>query len=80
MPNFRMYARGRPHTWQRLWKRTAYFGFCFHLSIADFFANPIYLYLLNGMPSWVSRERASSSLLAVVTMDTSRPRSLSMLS
>jgi hypothetical protein len=44
MPNFLKYARGRPQIWQRLWNRTAYFGFRFHLSIADFFAKFDYLY------------------------------------
>jgi hypothetical protein len=39
MPYFLMYARGRPHSRQRFRNRTANFGVCFHLSIADFFAN-----------------------------------------
>ena len=38
-----------------------------------------YLFL-NGIPSRVSRLRASSSVRAVVTIDTSSPRSLSILS
>ena len=81
MPNLRMYARGRPHSWHRWWNRTLYFGARFHFSIEDFFAT-YYLPsgLRNGMPSSVRSERASSSVLAVVTIETSRPRSLSIWS
>jgi len=79
MPNFLMYARGRPHRRQRLWNRTLNLGVCFQRSIADFFAKILYLFR-NGIPSCVSRERPSSSVVAVVTMETSRPRSLSILS
>jgi hypothetical protein len=39
MPNFRMYARGRPQSRQRLCCRTANLGARFHRSIADFLAN-----------------------------------------
>jgi hypothetical protein len=42
MPNFRKYARGRPQIWQRLYARTANFGFFFQLSILDFFATVEY--------------------------------------
>jgi len=79
MPNFRMNARGRPQSRHRLWNRTLNLGARFQRSIADFFAKILYL-LRNGMPSCVSSERPSSSDFAVVTMETSRPRSLSMLS
>ena len=44
MPNFLMYARGRPQSRQRLWNRTRYLGVCFQRSIADFFAKPSYLF------------------------------------
>jgi len=79
MPNLRMYARGRPHSRQRLWNRTLNFGVRFQRSIADFFAKILYLFR-NGMPSCPSSERPSSSVFAVVTIATSRPRSLSILS
>jgi hypothetical protein len=80
MPNFLMYARGRPHSLQRLCARTRNFGGRFERSIADFFAK-VFTYLFrNGMPSCTSRERPSSSDFAVVTIETSRPRSLSILS
>ena len=87
MPNLRKKARGRPQMRQRLWNRTLYLGCTrsrFQRSIEDFFAKlsylfPLYLFL-NGMPRRVSKLRASSSLRAVVTIDTSSPRSLSILS
>jgi len=79
IPNFRMYARGRPHSRQRLCCRTLNFGAFFQRSIADFFAKILYLFR-NGMPSCVSSERPSSSDFAVVTIEISRPRSLSILS
>ncbi len=42
IPMKRMYARGRPHRLQRLWKRTLNLGVRFHFSILHFLAN-IYL-------------------------------------
>ncbi len=82
MPNFLMYALGRPQIRHRLWNRTLNLGARFHRSIADFFAKILYLFYLfrNGMPSCASSERPSSSVFAVVTMETSRPRSLSIWS
>ena len=77
IPNLRMYARGRPQIRHRLWNRTWNFALCFQRSMADFFAK---FYLRNGMPSLLSKLRASSSLRAVVTIETSSPRSLSILS
>ena len=79
MPNLRMYARGRPHTPQRLRNRTWNFAGRFQRSIADVLAKRLYL-LVKGIPSAVSSARASSSFLAVVTMVISIPRSLSILS
>ncbi len=43
MPNFLMYARGRPQSRQRLCARTVNFGVRFQRSIADFFAKILYL-------------------------------------
>ena len=79
MPNFLIYARGLPQIRHRLWNRTLNLGVRFQRSIADFFAKILYLFL-NGMPSCASSERPSSSVFAVVTMETSRPRSLSIWS
>jgi len=77
-----MYARGRPQIWHRLRCRTENFCGLFQRSIADFLANLLQhlFHLRKGIPSWVSRLRPSSSVLAVVTTVTSRPRSLSILS
>ena len=79
IPNFLMNALGRPQSRQRLWNRTLNLGARFQRSIADFFAKILYLFR-NGMPSCASSERPSSSVFAVVTMETSRPRSLSIWS
>src|SRR5229473_3772761 len=83
MPNLRRYARGRPQMRHRLCRRTLNFGCArslFQRSSEDFFAKTLPYLFLNGIPSRVSRLRASSSERAVVTIDTSSPRSLSILS
>ena len=82
IPNCRMYARERPQMRHLLWNRTLNLGVRFQRSIEDFLAklSPLFYLFRNGMPSLVSRLRASSSDFAVVTMLTSSPRSLSILS
>ena len=81
IPNCRMYARERPQMRHLLWNRTLNLGVRFQRSIDDFFAKLLSPYLfLNGIPSRVRRLRASSSVRAVVMIETSSPRSLSILS
>jgi len=82
MPNFRMNARGRPHSLQRLFCRVENFGFFAALANLAFvaispFHLPIFYCARNGMPKCFSSERAWLSLLAVVTMVTFMPFNLS---
>lgn len=74
--NFRMYARGRPHRRHRLRNRTLNFGVFFSLTIFAVVAINLQ-FALNGMPINWSSFLASSSVRAVVTTDTFRPRGLS---
>jgi hypothetical protein len=81
MANLRKYPRGRPHTLQRLWRRTPNFGTRRDFMIMLVFAT---LYLLaadcNGSPMATKNSAASSSVFAVVTIVMSIPRALSTLS
>jgi hypothetical protein len=49
-PNFRMYARGRPHKWQRLRSRTLNFGVFNSLAIFAVVAMMILFSILAGPP------------------------------
>lgn len=87
-----MYERGRPHTRQRLTRRVENFGSRLALIIIDFLATKSLLTpraragstrpyaVRNGIPSAERSAIASSSVFAVVTIVTSIPRSLSMVS
>jgi len=46
MPNFLMYARGRPQSGQRLYFLTSNFGRRFDFAISDFFATRCLLFAL----------------------------------
>ena len=78
-----MYARGRPHSRQRLRSRILNFGFLD--SFAIFAVVAILLPVLpapvqfcrNGIPMNCRSLRASSSVLAEVTTETFMPRALS---
>ena len=81
-PNFRMYARGRPHRWHRLRSRTLNFGVFASFAIFAVVAMVIFFSYAayearNGIPMNCSSFRASSSVFAVVTTDTFMPRALS---
>src|SRR3989441_6858714 len=80
IPNFRMYARGRPHRLQRLCCETACLCLRSPRFTVDFLATQSQPHFLKGNPSSASSARASSSVRAVVTKVTSRPRNLSILS
>jgi hypothetical protein len=83
IPNFRMYARGRPHSLHRFFFRTGYFGGFCAFTICDSFAigPPAFRqFRLNGMPINCSSRLPSSSVRAVVTMMICRPRIRSILS
>ena len=81
MPNFRIKARGRPQILQRLCCRDENFGFL--ASFTRFAVVAMYVpsnpYWRNGMPICLSSARAWLSSLAVVTMVTFMPLSLSTL-
>ena len=92
MSNFRKYPRGRPQSGQRLRCRTGNFGVlrllakCDSLDIiypASRFTRPLRpasaSYVLNGTPRCRSSERASSSVVALVTNVMFIPRILSTL-
>jgi hypothetical protein len=79
--NRRMYPRGRPQIEQRLCCWTLWRAGRFAFAIIDFFATKLPRYDdWNGMPSSWRSLRPSSSVLAVVTMLISSPRSRSILS
>ena len=78
--NLRRYPRGRPHTLQRFFVRTLYFGSRFALTIWDVFAIAYVRSFANGIPIISNKRRPSSSLRAVVTMFTCSPRIRSTLS
>ena len=85
IPNLRMYALGRPQIGHRLYALTLNLGVRFVFAIRDFLAKVASLkipslYGLNGMPIWASSVRASSSVLALVTMVIFMPLILSILS
>jgi len=66
--NLRRNARGRPHSGQRLYLRTANFGLRFAWAIFESLAILLSsLYWRNGMPKWRSSASPCSSFLAVVT-------------
>ena len=83
MPNLRRYARGRPQILQRLCRRVENFGFLASFTrfavVAIFSFYPMNPYGRNGTPMCLSRERASLSLCAVVTMVMFMPFILSTL-
>src|SRR5215813_12192539 len=74
--NFRMYARGRPHRWQRLRSRILYFGFLVSLAIFAVVAMNVSQFsqapqdCRNGIPMNCRSFLASWSVFAVVTTDT----------
>ena len=76
--NLRMYPLGRPHILQRLRTRTGYFRRVSRMMM-DFFAM-VYDPFVNGMPISCSMRRPSWSFRAEVTIVTSNPRTLSILS
>src|SRR5207247_11218650 len=81
IPNLRMYARGRPQRLQRLCCETACLCLRSPRLTVDFLATVLcHPHFLNGNPSSANSARASSSVRAVVTKVTSRPRTLSILS
>jgi len=80
MLNLRIYARGRPQSGQRLRTRTSNFSFLpinSNLTFLDKASSP---YFLNGMPSSVNKARACSFEVAVVSIVTVIPLTLSILS
>ena len=85
MPNLRRTECGLPQRRHRVYARVLNFAGRAALITIDFFAITAPPQLLdqdwrNGMPISVSNARASSSDCAVVTMTTSIPRTLSILS
>lgn len=77
MLNFRMYARGRPHSGQRLRYRTLNFSFRLTIWLALATGSS---YFLKGIPRLFSSARPSSSVLAEVTMVMFKPLIFSILS
>jgi len=83
-PNLRIYARGRPHLLHLKYALTLNFGGLFAFAIKHFFATdspfPPYQVWRSGMPRSMMSSLASSSVFAVVTIVTSMPMTLSILS
>src|SRR5690606_15362497 len=82
--NLRYTECGRPQRSQRVYSCTLNLGVRFCFAIIDFLATispPFYSdYFWNGIPNRVNNSRASSSVLAEVTMTISIPRTLFTLS
>lgn len=78
MPYFLNTEWGRPQMRQRVYSRVENFwGLCCLIFI-EVFAIVNTPYFAKGMPSSLKSSRASSSVLAVVTMQMSKPRTFSI--